>query len=187
MNNSKIFYLFLRYFFVLLIALFIFLFPLVLTAPTALSVNFLLTLTGESHLINNVIVYNGVGIELIPACIASSAYILLFLLLFSVQMKAKDRIKALVFSIFLFFIFNVFRITLLSIIIKSPVFEILHMFLWYFLSTLAVFLIWILDVKMFNISNIPVYSDFKDLLSLAKNRKKLKKSKRKSKNYKSSH
>jgi hypothetical protein len=67
----------------------------------------------------------------------------------------------------------------------SVYFDKVHYFIWYFLSTVIVVLIWIYNVKKFKIKSIPVYSDLKwVILSFKKEVKKTKKDVKKTKTLK---
>ena len=108
-------------------------------------------------------------IEIIPSCIAGSAYYLLFILNFSIpKIKIKKRIKMLLFSFVFLLILNIFRIVILSLIFvyfpaETNLFDITHKFFWYFGTTIFVVLIWFIEVKTFKIKEIPIYSDIKYL------------------------
>lgn len=114
-------------------------------------------------------------IEIIGACIAGSAYYLLFILSFSIpNIKIKKRIKMLLFSFGFLLILNIFRIFILSLIFvyssaMPNLFDIAHKFFWYFGTTLFVVLIWFIEVKAFKIKDIPIYSDIKFLIKKTKN------------------
>ena len=108
-------------------------------------------------------------IEIIPACIAGSAYYLLFVLNLSTpKIKIKKRIKMLLFSFAFLLGLNILRILVLSLIFvylpsTSNLFDITHKLFWYFGTTIFVVLIWFIEVKTFKIKEIPVYSDIKFL------------------------
>jgi energy-coupling factor transporter transmembrane protein EcfT len=80
-------------------------------------------------------------------------------------MEIKKRIKSLLFILLGFFVFNILRIIILSVLFVNKIkyFEELHLFLWFFLSTLFVILIWFLSVKLFKIKGTPFYSDLRYL------------------------
>lgn len=116
---------------------------------------------------NNIISIDTIArIQIIPACVAGSAYLLLLILNLSTPMKLKKRIYSIILSFALFFLLNLLRIFFLAILYKdnSPFFEITHKVFWYLLSTLFVIGIWFLIVKIFSIKKIPIYSDIKSLL-----------------------
>jgi len=172
-KRNELFFLFSRYLLILFLGLGnLFIFSFIFTLPTIKLVSFLLSFISKTTVSSDIILFNSYIIQLIPACIALSAYYLIFILVFSTRkIKPLQRIKILVFSSFIFLIFNVLRIFILILLLNFSFFSILHLFFWYFISTLAVFLIWLLNVKIFKIKEIPVYSDIKYLFSLRKNKK----------------
>ena len=110
-------------------------------------------------------------VQVIPACVAGSAYLLLLILNLTVSMEIRKRIYSIIFSFIILFIVNVLRISLLSALYheKYVYFDFTHAFFWYFLSTVFVVLIWFLTVKIFSINKIPVYSDLKTISNKSKN------------------
>jgi len=146
-------------------------FYFIFTPLTIYPVYFLLNIFYESSLIGNIIIVNETAIELIGACVAGAAYYLLFILNLSVpKIKLKKRIKMIFFSFVLFLFVNILRIFLLSIISfsDSSWFDAVHKLFWYFVSTIFVVGIWFLEVKLFKIKDIPIYSDIKFLYSKSK-------------------
>lgn len=124
----------------------------------------------------NVILLNGeVPIELIEACIAGSAYYLLFILNLSTPgLKTKKRIYMIFWSFVIFLFLNILRIFFLSVLAVSgsSFFDATHRFFWYAISTIFVVAIWFFEVKVFNVQEIPIYSDIKSLYEASKIRKK---------------
>lgn len=173
-KSRELISLFSRYLLIILLGLAnLFVFSFIFSFPTIKFVSFLLSLVGQTANYKEMIVFNTQIIQLIPACICLSAYYLLFILIFSTEgIKFIQRVKILIFSSFIFLVFNVLRIFILVLMLNTPLFNTLHMFLWYFVSTVAVFLIWILDVRLFKIKGIPIYSDFRYLFSLIKGKKR---------------
>jgi len=110
---------------------------------------------------------------LIRACIAGSAYFLLFILNLSVPMKLKKRIYSLAFSFFIFLAINIIRIFIFSLLLidNFRYFDITHKIFWFALSGIIVFLVWILTIRVFKIKDIPFYTDIKYLYKLAKKKK----------------
>ena len=159
----------LRYMFLIAFSLFnLGIFYFIFTPLTIYPVYFILNLSFEPILIENIIILQGVAIELIPACIAGAAYYLLFMLNLSTpDIKISKRIKMLVFAFGTFLILNVFRIIILTLLTMkgSSWFELTHIIFWYFLSTALVIGIWFTEVKIFKIKDIPFYSDIKFLYS----------------------
>ena len=106
-------------------------------------------------------------IEIIPACIAGSAYYLLFVLNLSIpKIKIKKRIKMLLFSFAFLLGLNILRIFIFSLLFiysSQNFFNLTHKLVWYLGATIFVVLIWFIEVKIFKIQEIPVYSDVKYL------------------------
>ncbi len=105
-------------------------------------------------------------IQLIPACIAGSAYLLLMILNLTVSMNIKKRIYSIGTSVVIILLLNILRITIFSFLVyyNFAFFDFTHKLFWYFLSTVFVVLIWFLVVKIYPIKEIPVYSDVKYLM-----------------------
>lgn len=115
---------------------------------------------------NYIVINMKIFIEIIPACIAGSAYLLLLILNLSVPMEIKKRIYSVALGLIMLLLFNIIRISLFSALYyyNSSLFNIGHKITWYFLSTVFIVLIWFLIVKIFSIKEIPVYSDLKDVV-----------------------
>lgn len=107
-------------------------------------------------------------LNIIPACIAASAYYLLFILNLSTPMSAKTRAKSIVLAIFSFLFLNILRIIIFSALFIAgySYFDLAHKLFWYFGSTLLVAAIWFANVYLFKIKSIPIYTDFKNFLHL---------------------
>ncbi len=173
MDNSKIQGLVLRYS-MILIAGFgnLFLFYKIMTPLTLQGSFALINIFSRGLLQGNSIFLTDKIIKLIPACIAGSAYYLLFILVFStLDINIKKRFKILIFSFSIFYVINVLRIVTFTFLHIS-LFETLHIISWYFLSTFLVVGIWLSSVKLFKIKSIPVYSDLIFLYHLTKQSKK---------------
>lgn len=135
------------------------------TPLTLYTTYFILNIFTKPTLFENFIIINNTAIELIPACIAGSAYYLLLILNLSTpNIKTKKRINLTILTITFLFIFNILRIIILYLVNKTIYFESLHLIFWYVLSTLAVILIWIYSTRKLKIKSIPIYSDFKYLI-----------------------
>ena len=159
---------FIRYVILILIALpNFYLFYFIFTPLTVYPVYFLIKLFFDASLTGEVInIMNYFPIEIIEACVAGSAYYLLLILNLSIpKIKLKKRINLILFSFTLFLIINILRIFLMSMIFiyGSQYFDILHKLFWYFGSIIFVIGIWFAEVKLFNIKEIPFYSDIKFL------------------------
>lgn len=112
----------------------------------------------------NILLFPGFNssVELVEACIAGSAYFLLFLLnVFTREIKILKRIYAMLFSFACLFLVNILRLVLtIPLFLNNSVwFDFTHKAFWFVLSIVFVILIWLLTVKVFRISEVPVYSD----------------------------
>ena len=105
-------------------------------------------------------------IQIVPACVAGSAYLLLLILNLSVPMKLKQRLYAIIFSFAILFIVNVLRIYILALLYRTDavLFDFTHKFFWLSLSILIVIAIWFFIVKLFSIKEIPVLSDIETII-----------------------
>ena len=164
-----------RYFLIILVGLGnLYLFYKIFFPSTFYLSYLLLSLFGETTVFPNVsiILFNQVSIEIIKACVAGSAYYLLFILAMSIpNVKISKRILLILFSFAVLLLVNSIRILLMGIVAQTIYFESLHMFFWYVLSTIFVVGIWFLSVKLFKIKEIPVYSDVKYLIEKTKHTK----------------
>lgn len=168
-NISNTYHILFRYIFLLFLAISLFLIYSILTPLTILPTYYLLDFFYNTDLINNTIIIDSrTIIEIIPACIAGSAYLLLLILNLSVPMESKKRVISIILSLFIFYILNILRIVVLSSWFHEGFiyFDFTHKFTWYFLSTILVLAIWFFIIKMFSIKEIPFYSDIKRLLKL---------------------
>ncbi len=156
-----------RYLILVLVAIpNLYIFYFIFSAVTIYPSYFLLSLFYDVSLIENKIVFGNISIVLIDACIAGSAYYLLTILnLTTPGIKLNKRANMIALSFISFLIINILRIFFLSFLfIESfPSFNFIHKFLWYFGSTFLVIIIWFAEVKLFNLKEIPVYSDLKTL------------------------
>ena len=112
-------------------------------------------------------------IQLTPACIAGSAFILLLILNLFVAMKPKQRVYSILLSFALLLLLNVLRIVILAILFVNDFkyFHLTHKLIWYVLSTIFVAGIWILTIKLLSIKQIPIVSDVKSIMSSIKKKK----------------
>lgn len=157
----------LRYLFLLILSLFILSKPFAsfILIITIYPVHFILGLFYQNFVVRDLILVGNISVELIPACLAISAYLLLFALNFLVSMRPLKRILALLFSSTVLLIANIIRIFILTLFVlqDSAYYDIIHEFIWYFLSTALVVAIWFLTAYLFNIKEIPLYSDIKSI------------------------
>jgi len=113
------------------------------------------------------ILFKGYIAKIIPACIAGSAYYLLLILNLTTPMQLKRRIYSLLFLFSSFLIINIARIVLFATLVPIgfEYFDVTHELTWYLGSTIMVVFIWFVNVLIFKISAIPVYSDLKSIYS----------------------
>ncbi|MFZ1970896.1 MAG: pacearchaeosortase [Candidatus Nanoarchaeia archaeon] len=162
-----------RYSFLVLVAIpNLWIFYTIFTPLTIYPVYLITKIFFNVSLSSNVILINGhIPIDMINACIAGSAYYLLLVLNISIpKIETKERVKMILFSFLLFLIVNIIRIVILILIYMSSnsSFNLIHQLFWYGLSTLFVLLIWFLEIKIFKVKDIPVYSDIKSLIKFIK-------------------
>jgi len=175
MNNlgKKLTDISLRYFIMILGGISgLWIFSKIFTPLTVYSSYFLLELFFDASLSGTTVFVNGIfPIEIIEACVASSAYYLLFILNLSTpKITFKNRLTIILESFLVLLIINILRIFLLSLIYisGSNLFETIHMVFWYFANILFVVGIWFFVVREFKLKEIPFYSDLKFFFSLRK-------------------
>jgi len=187
-QSKKILGLFARYIAVLLIGLGnLYVVYKVLTPLTIYVLNAILSIFTETVLKGNMIETYRFLIEIVPACVAGSAfYLLLLLIMLTADIKPEVRTKAIISAFGMLFALNMLRILILVPIVTTPYFETAHWIFWHLISTIFVVGVWFIIIKLYKIKAIPIYSDFKYLKSLIKFKKsksvKSKKSKGKKKN-----
>ena len=133
---------------------------------TIYPVNFGVSLFYPSLVSGSFILINQLPINIIPACVAISAYVLLLILNLTTPMGLKKRFYTLIFSLFALLLLNITRIIILIILLMNSTsnFEFIHKIFWYGLSIIFVILIWFLTTYLFKIRNIPIYTDIKQLI-----------------------
>ena len=165
-------YLISRYIFLVLIALpGMQLFYLIFTPLTSYPVYWVLSLIYPNIiLMNSFLILGSSAVQLIPACIAGSAYYLLLILSMATPMPASKRLKSICFMILSFLFLNILRLVIFSILFIGgyQYFGVMHSLIWYFGSTALVVIIWFANAWVFKIKGIPVYTDMKSLYSSAK-------------------
>ncbi|MGD9275793.1 MAG: pacearchaeosortase [Candidatus Pacearchaeota archaeon] len=142
----------------------LFIFYYIFTPLTVYHVYFLLQIFLDVKLSGNVISLGHYAIWIIKACIAGSAYYLLFILNLSIpKINLKKRLKMISFSFLVLLAANILRIIILVLLLGSFWFDFTHKLFWNLLSTIFVVGIWFLEVKLFKIKKIPFYDDIKIL------------------------
>lgn len=166
MNNSnQVLKIFLRYFLILISSINgLFVFYFLFTPLTTILSFTLFSIFFNTVITGTLIEFDGILIEIVPACVAGSAYFLLFALNLSVpEIKIKKRIAMVLASFSAFLLFNVLRIFILGILINYNLdfFDVVHKLFWIFISTIFIIIIWFSEVKLFKIKSIPFYSDLR--------------------------
>jgi len=178
--KKNILHIFTRYIIVLVLGLGnLYIYYKLLTPITVGTVNLFLSISRETLVIGNMIHFtNLTAIEIIPACVAGSAFYLLTILIFtSPGIKPCKRLKILVYSFLTLFILNVLRMVLLANITSLNSFDAIHWILWNFVSVIMVVGIWVIMAFRYNVRTVPVYTDLKYLVYLIKTGKKAKRRK----------
>ena len=108
-SKYNLFFIPLRYFILFILALSLPIIYKILTPLTVYTSAFLLNLFFDTVIIkgNFIILDLETIIELIPACIAGSAYLLLLILNLTIPMNAQKRFLSIIFSIIILFISNI--------------------------------------------------------------------------------
>jgi exosortase/archaeosortase family protein len=112
------------------------------------------------------IFFKGYYIELVEACVGGSAIYLLLILNLATPMDLTRRWKSLAFVIGTFLYLNVLRILVFValLVYGYQYFDEAHLATWYFGSTIIVVAIWFVNVWLYKIKKIPVYSDVRDIV-----------------------
>ena len=120
----------------------------------------------------------GIAVEIVPACVAGSAFYLLFLLLMSTAgIEPETRAKTIITAFAILFALNILRILFLIPIATTTYFETVHWISWHLISVIFVVGIWFSIVKIYKIKKIPIYSDVKYIRSLIKTKQSKRKKK----------
>ncbi len=169
-------YLFLRYLFLVVIALpGLEVFYFFLSPATIYPTYYFLHIFLNPVLNGNTIFLGHKYIEIIGACVAGSAYYLLLILNFSTpKIKPLTRAKMVFFAFLSFLVINIIRIIILSFMYvnNSPIFNTVHEVFWYLGSTVVIVGIWFLQVKIYKIKGVPFYSDLNHLYKQSSLKKK---------------
>jgi exosortase/archaeosortase family protein len=124
---------------------------------------------------DSILMVGGTQIQFVEACMATTAYYLLALLILTTKdIGLKKSIKMFLIGALLIFVMNLLRITLLVMAVVNMGlnwFNAIHMLFWYIISTFYVLLIWIFLIRFYKVKNIPIYSDIKYLLSELRKKK----------------
>lgn len=175
MNAKDIIALLARYIILLLLAINNLFIIYQLFAPlTIYPVFFIINLLySPASLLGNAISFSNSSIILVNACIAGAAYYFLIFLNISTPMPLKTRIKSLAFFILSFLFLNILRIVIFSVLFNAgfTYFNFAHKLTWHLGSTLLLIMLWLINIRLFSIKNIPIYTDIKSIIKLIKTNK----------------
>lgn len=171
-QNKKITGLIARYFSILILGLGNFyILKKALTPLTIHTTQLALSLFTETNLIGDTIHTTFLKIQIAPACVATSAFYLILILIFSTSaIKPKTRLKAALTAMAILFALNITRILILIPAFATPYFDAIHWIFWHLISTIFVVGTWFATTKLYKIKSIPIYSDIKYLKNLTKSK-----------------
>ncbi|QQG39032.1 MAG: pacearchaeosortase [Candidatus Woesearchaeota archaeon] len=154
---------------ILLLAIPYFVFYPIFTPLTIYPSYLILKLAGFNPILlsSTKILLSNITLNFIPACIAASAYYLLYLLiLLTKDLTLLKSIKLFIYGSLLILIMNIFRIyTVVFILLNysKNYFDAIHLTFWTIFSSIYVALVWVFLTKKLKIKTIPFYSDAKYL------------------------
>ena len=108
------------------------------------------------------------------ACVAGSAYFLLFLMNMATHgISWPKRIKILLLNFGSLLILNILRIGFLAILLLTlpGLYDVTHFIFWHFVSTVFVIAIWLFTLKVYKIDKIPFFSDWMIVKNMIKKKK----------------
>ena len=150
---------------ILLFAVPLSLFYFIFTPLTIYPSYFLLKLSGfaPQFTSSTVLAFKELGIKFVPACIAGSAYYLLYILIMLTKdLSIMQSLKLFIYGSLLILSVNLIRIYIIVfVLIKYGLnyFDMIHLFFWTFVASTYVALIWIFLTRKMKIKSIPAYSD----------------------------
>jgi|SRR3989344_2804920 len=141
---------------------------LFILTPLTLYPTYFLLISYKPLLQNTSIIINSTTLTITESCLAILAYLLLLaLVILTPKLPPKTRLKIFFLGSLIILTANIIRILILSLLIihkNINLFLTLHLFIWQFLSSIFVFLIWIFLTKLYKIKTIPIYTDIKYLI-----------------------
>ncbi|MBS3149625.1 pacearchaeosortase [Candidatus Woesearchaeota archaeon] len=127
-------------------------------------------------LTSQLLIINDLKLNFITACVATSAYQLLaILILLTKDLSFKKMLNMFIAGSLLVLAVNVIRIIFLSLIFVNygyDLFEKFHILLWRGAASFIVFFIWITIIKIFKVKTIPIISDVTYLYKMIRKSKK---------------
>src|SRR3989338_8683744 len=150
---------------ILLFAVPLSLFYFIFTPLTIYPSYFLLKLSGfaPQFTSSTVLAFKELAIKFVPACIACSAYYLLYILIMLTKdLSIMQSLKLFIYGSLLILSVNLIRIYIIVfVLIKYGLnyFDMIHLFFWTFVASTYVALIWTFLTRKMKIKSIPAYSD----------------------------
>ena len=145
-----------------------FVFYFLMTPLTVIFSSLIIDLFYDAIISGNNLMVQGVSINIVDSCVAGAAYFLLFFLNMSIpNIKLSRRFEMILVSFSILLLANVLRIFFLTfwLVRGYANFELIHNFLWHFVSIAFVLIIWFGEVKFYKINKFPGYSDIKFIFS----------------------
>ncbi len=170
MDKKEVINISIRYLILIILGLFnLYLFYLIFTPLTVYPSFWLIKLFyGARILDGNVISFSkGYLASIIPACVGGAAYYLLTILNLSTPLSNRKRLYSLLFLFSSFLLINIIRIFIFAslITIGFQYFDLTHAAVWYLGSTVFVVIIWFVNVRIFDINDVPVFTDIRRIYS----------------------
>ena len=135
--------------------------------------NIMLDFSNSNLYLDNII------LNFISACVASTAYhLLLILILLTKVLNIKKIVSMFLLGSLMILAINIIRVVVLSYTFINygyEAFNSLHLLLWRGAASVIVFLIWIILIKIYKPKAIPVISDLIYLYNLVKKKKRARK------------
>ena len=167
-----LFWMFVRWITAIVLAFSSAVFSPVITAITTRTSFGLLRLFTDATVKDSTIAIGATTVNIIPACAAVSAYLLLALLILLTNgISLRKGILLFCYGSLLIFIANIFRIELLIYILHNygtNYFETVHLFIWKIVASIYVAFVWVFLTWRFQITAMPIVSDMQHVIGLAK-------------------
>ena len=173
MDSKEVIFIIVRYLILILLGTFnLYLFYFIFTPLTVFPTFFFLEWLYDAVLISvsfknpgAVIFVKGFYASIIPACVAGAAYYFLLILNLTTPMSFRKRVGSILFLLLAFLALNIARIVIFASIISEQFqyFNQAHTLTWYFGSTVLVIIIWFVNVFIFKIKDIPIFTDLRKI------------------------
>ena len=167
-----LFWLFVRWIAAIVLAFFSAIFSPVITVITTRTSFGLLRLFTDATMKDSTITLGATTVNIISACAALSAYLLLALLILLTNgISLRKGILLFCYGSLLIFIANILRIELLIYILHNygtNYFETLHLIIWKIVASVYVAFVWVFLTWRFQITAMPIVSDIQQVMRSVK-------------------